>query len=163
APPVAAPPASAAWTARPCCSSTCCPRSGRSASGARASPRSPRRSSRSSTRARGARAGPPSRRWPRCAPPSSPSRDGGAERGGAGGGEREVAVAEPAGLTVRVESFVGPLDLLLHLCRTEEMDLSRLSVRAITDPYLAHLESVRFQDLEAAGSFMVMAATLIYL
>jgi segregation and condensation protein A len=43
------------------------------------------------------------------------------------------------------------------------MDLARMSVRAITDQYLAHLESVRFQDLEAAGSFMVMAATLIYL
>lgn len=67
------------------------------------------------------------------------------------------------GLTVRVESFVGPLDLLLHLCRTNEMDLARLSLRTITDQYLAHLESVRFQDLETAGSFMVMAATLIYL
>jgi segregation and condensation protein A len=43
------------------------------------------------------------------------------------------------------------------------MDLSRLSLRAITDQYLAHLESVQFQDLETAGSFMVMAATLIYL
>jgi segregation and condensation protein A len=70
---------------------------------------------------------------------------------------------EPAGLTVRVESFVGPLDLLLHLCRTNEMDLSRLSLRTITDQYLSHLEAVRFQDLEMAGSFMVMAATLIYL
>ncbi len=70
---------------------------------------------------------------------------------------------EPAGLTVRVESFVGPLDLLLHLCRTNEMDLSRLSVRTITDQYLAHVEAVRFQDLDTAGSFMVMAATLIYL
>jgi segregation and condensation protein A len=68
-----------------------------------------------------------------------------------------------SGLTVRVEAFVGPLDLLLHLCRTNEMDLSRLSLRAITDQYLAHLESVQFQDLETAGSFMVMAATLIYL
>src|SRR5713101_6463229 len=71
--------------------------------------------------------------------------------------------AQDSGLTVRVESFVGPLDLLLHLCRTNEMDLSRLSLRTITDQYLGHLESVRFQDLEAAGSFMVMAATLIYL
>ncbi len=70
---------------------------------------------------------------------------------------------EAGGLTVRVESFVGPLDLLLHLCRTNEMDLAHLSVRTITDQYLAHLESVRFQDLETAGSFMVMAATLIYL
>jgi segregation and condensation protein A len=43
------------------------------------------------------------------------------------------------------------------------MDLSRLSLRGITDQYLGHLESVRFQDLETAGSFMVMAATLIYL
>jgi segregation and condensation protein A len=68
-----------------------------------------------------------------------------------------------SGLTVRVESFVGPLDLLLHLCRTNEMDLSRLALRTITDQYVAHLESVRFQDLELAGSFMVMAATLIYL
>ncbi len=71
--------------------------------------------------------------------------------------------SDQSGLTVRVESFAGPLDLLLHLCRTNEMDLSRLSVRAITDQYLAHLESVRFQDLEMAGAFMVMAATLIYL
>ena len=75
----------------------------------------------------------------------------------------QSSVPESAGLTVRVESFVGPLDLLLHLCRTNEMDLSRLSLRAITDQYLGHLESVRFQDLETAGSFMVMAATLIYL
>src|SRR4026209_1045254 len=73
------------------------------------------------------------------------------------------ASADSAGLTVRLESFVGPLDLLLHLCRTNEMDLSRLSLRTITDQYLAHLEAVRFQDLETAGSFMVMAATLIYL
>jgi segregation and condensation protein A len=71
-------------------------------------------------------------------------------------------VAAP-GLTVRVESFVGPLDLLLHLCRTSEMDLARLPIRTVTDQYLAHLESVQFQDLETAGSFMVMAATLIYL
>jgi len=71
-------------------------------------------------------------------------------------------VAAP-GLTVRVEAFEGPLDLLLHLCRTSEVDLSRLPIRAVTDQYLAHLESVQFQDLETAGSFMVMAATLIYL
>jgi segregation and condensation protein A len=70
---------------------------------------------------------------------------------------------ETAGLTVRVEAFVGPLDLLLHLCRTNEVDLTRLAVRTITDQYLAHLEALQFQDLETAGSFMVMAATLIYL
>ena len=70
---------------------------------------------------------------------------------------------EPQGLTVRVESFVGPLDLLLHLCRSSEVDLANLPIRTITEQYLAHLESVQFQDLDTAGAFMVMAATLIYL
>lgn len=72
-------------------------------------------------------------------------------------------LAEAPGLTVRVEAFEGPLDLLLHLCRTNEMDLARLPIRTITDQYLAHLESIQFQDLETAGAFMVLAATLIYL
>jgi segregation and condensation protein A len=70
---------------------------------------------------------------------------------------------DPAALTVRVEDFEGPLDLLLHLCRTQQVDLARLPVQRITDQYLAHLEAARFQDLETAGAFMVMAATLIYL
>ncbi|MCI0547194.1 MAG: segregation/condensation protein A [Candidatus Rokubacteria bacterium] len=74
-----------------------------------------------------------------------------------------TAVAEPNPLTVRVEAFEGPLDLLLHLCRTSEIDLARLPIRTVTDQYLAHLEAVRFQDLDTAGAFMVMAATLIYL
>jgi segregation and condensation protein A len=66
-------------------------------------------------------------------------------------------------LTVRVEEFEGPLDLLLHLCRTNTIDLSRLPIRTITDQYLAHLEAIQFQDVESAGAFLVLAATLIYL
>lgn len=66
-------------------------------------------------------------------------------------------------LTLRVGEFEGPLDLLLHLCRTSEIDLAALPVRTITDQYLAHLEAVEFRDLEAAGACLVMAATLIYL
>jgi segregation and condensation protein A len=68
-----------------------------------------------------------------------------------------------SGLTLRVGQFEGPLDLLLHLCRTSEIDLANLPVRTITDQYLAHLEAMEFQDLEAAGAYLVMAATLIYL
>jgi len=79
-----------------------------------------------------------------------------------GGGETGTTV-EPQGFTVRVEAFEGPLDLLLHLCRTNEVDLARLPVRTITDQYLAHLESIQFRELETAGAFLVMAATLIYL
>ena len=65
--------------------------------------------------------------------------------------------------TLRVGDFEGPFDLLLHLCRTNEIDLARLPVRTITDQYLAHLEAIEFRDLEAAGGYLVMAATLIYL
>ncbi|MFQ5828006.1 MAG: segregation and condensation protein A [Candidatus Methylomirabilia bacterium] len=74
-----------------------------------------------------------------------------------------TTAVEPQGITVRVESFEGPLDLLLHLCRTNEIDLSRLPIRTITDQYLAHLEAIQFQDLETPGAFLVLAATLIYL
>ena len=66
-------------------------------------------------------------------------------------------------LRLRVGDFEGPLDLLLHLCRTNEIDLAALPVRTITDQYLAHLESIEFQNLEVAGAYLVMAATLIYL
>ena len=69
----------------------------------------------------------------------------------------------PVGLTLRVGTFEGPLDLLLHLCRTNEIDLAALPVRAITDQYVAHLEAMEFRDLESAGAYLVMAATLIYL
>jgi len=74
-----------------------------------------------------------------------------------------VAPAPPAPLTVRLEGFEGPLDLLLHLARSNEIDLARLPIRQITDRYLAYLESVEFRDLDDAGGFLVMAATLIYL
>src|SRR3989304_4758270 len=79
------------------------------------------------------------------------------------------SLAEPQSLTVRVESFEGALDLLLPpaprppLRRTNEVDLSPLAIRTVTDQYLAHLESIQFQDLDTAGAFMVLAATLIYL
>jgi segregation and condensation protein A len=73
------------------------------------------------------------------------------------------AVAAGGELRLRVGAFEGPLDLLLHLCRTEEIDLAALPVRTITDQYLAHLEAMEFRDLETAGAYLVMAATLIYL
>lgn len=75
----------------------------------------------------------------------------------------EVAGTTPSPLTVRLEEFEGPLDLLLHLARTEEIDLARLPIRRITDQYLAYLESVEFRDLDDAGAFLVLAATLVYL
>ena len=73
------------------------------------------------------------------------------------------AIDTSSGLTLRVGTFEGPLDLLLHLCRTNEIDLAALPVRTITDQYVAHLEAMDFRDLESAGAYLVMAATLIYL
>lgn len=78
-------------------------------------------------------------------------------------GSPTPAPPTPDELTLRVGDFEGPLDLLLHLCRTSEIDLAALPVRVITDQYLTHLEAVDFQDLETAGAYLVMAATLIYL
>ena len=75
----------------------------------------------------------------------------------------EPILGSEAELRLRVGAFEGPLDLLLHLCRTNEIDLAALPVRAITDQYLAHLEALEFQNLEIAGAYLVMAATLIYL
>lgn len=77
--------------------------------------------------------------------------------------ERVSAPDGSADLRLRVGEFDGPLDLLLHLCRTNEIDLAALPVRTITDQYLAHLEAMDFRDLESAGAYLVMAATLIYL
>ena len=65
----------------------------------------------------------------------------------------------PSPLTVHLEEFEGPLDLLLHLARTEEIDLARLPIRRITDQYLAYLESVEFRDLDDAGAFCIRAVT----
>jgi len=77
--------------------------------------------------------------------------------------ETDRAAETAPGLTVRLEEFEGPLDLLLHLARTNEIDLTRLPIRRITDQYLLYLESVEFAELDEAGAFLVLAATLVYL
>jgi len=64
---------------------------------------------------------------------------------------------------VTLEAFEGPLDLLLHLIRRAEVDIHDISVAVITDQYLAFVRDVRTVDVEVAGDFLVMAATLIEL
>ncbi len=80
---------------------------------------------------------------------------------GPAGPTASPAPASP--LTVHLDEFEGPLDLLLHLARSAEIDLARLPIRRITDQYLGYLESVEFRDLDDAGAFLVLAATLVYL
>jgi len=60
-----------------------------------------------------------------------------------------------------LESFEGPLDLLLFLVRRSEVDLHDIPIGEITDQYLGMLGQVESVDVELAGEFLVMAATLV--
>ncbi|MFI5370409.1 MAG: segregation and condensation protein A [Candidatus Eisenbacteria bacterium] len=62
---------------------------------------------------------------------------------------------------VRLERFEGPLDLLLHLIKRDEIDIYDIPIAHITQQYLGYLDLMRSFDLEVAGEFLVMAATLM--
>ena len=62
---------------------------------------------------------------------------------------------------VKLEQFEGPLDLLLYLIQREEMDIYDIQIARITDSYLRHIEAMDRLDLDPAGDFLVMAATLL--
>jgi segregation and condensation protein A len=62
---------------------------------------------------------------------------------------------------VRIEAFEGPLDLLLFLIRKNEMEISDIPIAQITQQYLAYLDVMKMLDLEVAGDFLVVAATLM--
>ncbi len=71
---------------------------------------------------------------------------------------------EPVGslpVTVKLERFEGPLDLLLHLIKRDEIDIYDIPIAHITRQYLEYLELMRALDLDVAGEFLVMAATLM--
>jgi segregation and condensation protein A len=62
---------------------------------------------------------------------------------------------------VKTDQFEGPLDLLLHLIRVHEIDIFAIDVLLLTQEYLAYLRLIQFDDLQQAGEFLEMAATLI--
>src|SRR2546430_11308079 len=62
---------------------------------------------------------------------------------------------------VRLEKFEGPLDLLLHLIKRDEVDIYDIPIARITEQYLVYLEMMRELNLEVAGEFLVMASTLM--
>lgn len=64
---------------------------------------------------------------------------------------------------VRVAGFEGPLDLLLHLVRINELDITDIPIVEVTRQYHEHLELMRELDLEIAGEYVVMAATLMHI
>lgn len=64
-------------------------------------------------------------------------------------------------ITVQLPKFEGPLGLLLYLIRKEEMDIMDIKVHEITKQYLDYIKLMKELDLEVAGEFVAMAATLI--
>jgi len=66
-------------------------------------------------------------------------------------------------LKIVLGEFEGPLDLLLHLIRQEQVNIYDIPVARITDEYLRYLQLMQEMDIAVAGDFLVMAATLIEL
>ena len=64
---------------------------------------------------------------------------------------------------VQLEIFEGPLDLLLHLIKKNEVSITDIPIATITEQYLATLEVMQAFNLDVAGEFLVMAATLIHI
>jgi segregation and condensation protein A len=69
---------------------------------------------------------------------------------------------EPA-LVLDLDGYEGPIDLLLTLARDQKVDLAKLSILALADPYLAFIAAQRRLRLEIAADYLVMAAWLAYL
>ena len=65
--------------------------------------------------------------------------------------------------TVSLPIFEGPLDLLLHLIKRSEVEITDIPIATITDQYLAMLDELPELNLDGAGEYLVMAATLVYI
>lgn len=64
-------------------------------------------------------------------------------------------------ITVKIDAFEGPLDLLLHLIEKAEVDIYDISVSEITDQYVAYIRQMQHLELEVASEYLVMAASLL--
>jgi len=64
-------------------------------------------------------------------------------------------------LKIKLEVFEGPLDLLLYLIKKDEVDIYDIPIELITRQYMEYLGLMRMLDLDIAGDFLVMAATLL--
>jgi segregation and condensation protein A len=67
------------------------------------------------------------------------------------------------GITIHLDAFEGPLDLLLHLIKKEEVDIWNIPIARITEQYLDYLQVMKELNINVAGEWLMMAATLIYI
>jgi segregation and condensation protein A len=70
---------------------------------------------------------------------------------------------ENTGITIHLEAFDGPLDLLLHLIKKEEVDIWNIPIATITEQYLEYIKIMKNLNINVAGEWLMMAATLIYI
>ncbi|MEK7347244.1 MAG: segregation/condensation protein A [Candidatus Eisenbacteria bacterium] len=77
------------------------------------------------------------------------------------GSDGDASAPASAAIRVNLPAFEGPLDLLLHLIQQDEIDITDIPISKITKQYLEMLDLMRELDLEVAGEFLVMAATLM--
>lgn len=73
----------------------------------------------------------------------------------------EADLSQYRGHPVQLEAFQGPLDLLLHLIKKDRIEIWEISISRITRQYLEYLATLRSLNIEVAGEFLVMAATLM--
>jgi len=71
--------------------------------------------------------------------------------------------SSPDAYRVKLDSFEGPLDLLLHLIRKNEVNIYDIPISLITEQYLGFIAMMQELNLDVAGEFLVMAATLIHI
>ena len=64
---------------------------------------------------------------------------------------------------IKLDIFEGPLDLLLYLIRKNEIDIYNIPIALITEQYLEYLDMMRSLNLDLAGEYLVLAATLIHI
>ena len=88
---------------------------------------------------------------------ATPAVDSGLE------GEFIVDEATDEVLRLHLDKFEGPLEVLLYLIKSQEIDILDIPILKITEQYLHFLELMREEDLEVTGEFLVMAATLIHI
>lgn len=69
----------------------------------------------------------------------------------------------PDAYKVKLDTFEGPLDLLLHLIRKNEVNIYDIPIAVITEQYLHYVDLLQELNLDVAGEFLVMAATLIHI
>jgi len=72
-------------------------------------------------------------------------------------------VEESDSYRVKLEVFEGPMDLLLHLIRKNEIDIYDIPIALVTRQYLEYLELMKMLNLDIAGEFLVMASELMYI